>query len=115
MVFAPDLNAIKDVSEDDVEEEEEEEEDEEEDKASIGTFPGPGARFSHVHMDITDPLLLASGFSYLLTCVDRFTQRLEAIPLPDVTASTIVKPFLIPWVAIVCALSTIMTDHSAQF
>ncbi|BHF84056.1 hypothetical protein SprV_0902720600 [Sparganum proliferum] len=39
-------------------------------KAPIGTFPDPGERFSHVHLDIAGPLTL----SYLLTCMDRFTR-----------------------------------------
>nr|VZI22951.1 unnamed protein product [Spirometra erinaceieuropaei] len=38
-------------------------------KAPIGTFPGPGSRFSHVHLDIVGPPPLSNGCSYLLTCV----------------------------------------------
>ncbi|BHF73292.1 hypothetical protein SprV_0401637300 [Sparganum proliferum] len=80
-------------------------------KAPIGTFPGPGARFSHVHLDIVGPLPLSNGCSYLLTCVDRFTRWPEAIPLPDIAAPTVVKAFLSRWVAIFGAPSTITTDH----
>ncbi|BHF80886.1 hypothetical protein SprV_0702401400 [Sparganum proliferum] len=43
-------------------------------KAPIGTFPTPDARFSHIHLDIVGPLPLSNGCSYLLTCVDRFTR-----------------------------------------
>nr|VZI14623.1 unnamed protein product [Spirometra erinaceieuropaei] len=84
-------------------------------KAPIGTFPGPGARFSHVHLDIVGPLPLSNGCSYLLTCVDRFTRWPEAIPLPDIAAPTVVKAFLSRWVAIFGAPSTITTDRGAQF
>ncbi|BHF75332.1 hypothetical protein SprV_0501842800 [Sparganum proliferum] len=84
-------------------------------KAPIGTFPGPGARFSHVHLDIVGPLPLSNGCSYLLTCVDRFTRWPEAIPLPDIAAPTVVKAFLSRWVAIFGAPSTITTDRSSQF
>ncbi|BHF85630.1 hypothetical protein SprV_1002879900 [Sparganum proliferum] len=84
-------------------------------KAPIGTFPGPGARFSHVHLDIVGPLPLSNGCSYLLTCVDRFTRWPEAIPLPDITAPTVVKAFHSRWVAIFGAPSTITTDRGAQF
>nr|VZI36818.1 unnamed protein product [Spirometra erinaceieuropaei] len=83
--------------------------------APIGTFPGPGARFSHVHLDIVGPLPLSNGCSYLLTCVDRFTRWPEAIPLPDIAAPTVVKAFLSRWVAIFGAPSTITTDRGAQF
>nr|VZI33787.1 unnamed protein product [Spirometra erinaceieuropaei] len=84
-------------------------------KAPIGTFPGPGARFSHVHLDIVGPLPLSNGCSYILTCVDRFTRWPEAIPLPDIAAPTVVKAFLSRWVAIFGAPSTITTDRGAQF
>nr|VZI13282.1 unnamed protein product [Spirometra erinaceieuropaei] len=83
--------------------------------APIGTLPGPGARFSHVHLDIAGPLPLSSGCSYLLTCVDRFTRWPEAIPLPDIAAPTVFKAFLSRWVAIFGAPSTITTDRGAQF
>ncbi|VDM02766.1 unnamed protein product [Schistocephalus solidus] len=39
----------------------------------------------------------------------------DAIPLPDVTASMVVKAFLSFWVATFCAPSTIPTDRGAQF
>ncbi|BHF78459.1 hypothetical protein SprV_0602157200 [Sparganum proliferum] len=84
-------------------------------KAPIGTFPGPGARFSHVHLDIVGPLPLSNGCSYLLTCVDRFTRWPEAIPLPDIAAPTVVKASLSRWVAIFGEPSTITTDRGAQF
>ncbi|BHF81697.1 hypothetical protein SprV_0802483000 [Sparganum proliferum] len=84
-------------------------------KAPIGTFPTPDARFRHIHLDIVGPLLLSNGCSYLLTCVDRFTRWPEAIPLPDVAAPTVVKAFLNRWVAIFGAPSIITTDRGAQF
>ncbi|VDL86147.1 unnamed protein product [Schistocephalus solidus] len=42
--------------------------------APIGSFPGTGARFSHVHLDIVGPLSLSNGCSYLFTRGDRFTR-----------------------------------------
>ncbi|BHF78145.1 hypothetical protein SprV_0602125600 [Sparganum proliferum] len=84
-------------------------------KSPIGTFPTPDAQFSHIHLDIVGPLPLSNGCFYLLTCVDRFTRWLEAIPLPDVAAPTVVKAFLSRWVAIFGAPSTITTDRGAQF
>nr|VZI08032.1 unnamed protein product [Spirometra erinaceieuropaei] len=84
-------------------------------KAPIGTFPGPGSRFSHVHLDIVGPLPLSNGCYYLLTYVDRFTRWPEAIPLPDIAAPTVVKAFFSRWVAIFGAPPIITTDRGAQF
>ncbi|BHF67774.1 hypothetical protein SprV_0301080300 [Sparganum proliferum] len=84
-------------------------------KAPIGTFPGPGARFSHVQLDIVGHLPLSNGCSYLLTWVDGFTRWPETIPLSVIAAPTVVKAFLSRWVAIFGAPCTITTDRGAQF
>nr|VZH92197.1 unnamed protein product [Spirometra erinaceieuropaei] len=84
-------------------------------KSPSGTFPSPDARFSHVHLDVVGPLPPSNGFTYLLTCVDRYTRWAEAIPLPNVQAETIVKAFVSRWVAMFGAPSTVTTDRVAQF
>nr|VZI01907.1 unnamed protein product [Spirometra erinaceieuropaei] len=84
-------------------------------KSPPGTFPSPDARFSHVHLDVVGPLPPSNGFTYLLTCVDRYTRWAEAIPLPNVQAETIVKAFVSRWVAMFGAPSTVTTDRGAQF
>nr|VZH98177.1 unnamed protein product [Spirometra erinaceieuropaei] len=75
----------------------------------------PDARFNHVHLDVVGPLPPFNGYTHLLTCVDRYTRWPEAIPLPNVQAETIVKAFVIRWVAIFGAPSMITTDRGAQF
>ncbi|BHF78009.1 hypothetical protein SprV_0602111900 [Sparganum proliferum] len=56
-------------------------------KAPIGTFPGPGARFIHVHLDIVGPLPLSNGCTRIRTTayhpaangmVERFHRQLKA-------------------------------------
>nr|VZI16527.1 unnamed protein product [Spirometra erinaceieuropaei] len=70
---------------------------------------------SHVHVDITGPLPLSNGCSYLRLCMDRFIRWSEAIVLSDVAAPTVVKAFLSSWVAVFGLPSTITTDRGAQF
>ncbi|BHF78292.1 hypothetical protein SprV_0602140500 [Sparganum proliferum] len=70
---------------------------------------------SHVHLDVVGPLPPSNGFTYLLTCVDRYTRWAEDIPLPNVQAETIVKAFVSRWVAMFGAPSTVTTDRGAKF
>ncbi|GFU73027.1 transposon Ty3-I Gag-Pol polyprotein [Trichonephila clavipes] len=68
-------------------------------KSPVGTFPLSSARFSNVHIDVVGPLSLVRGMSYLLACVDRFTRWPEVFPIPDQTADTIARTFLLGWIA----------------
>ena len=81
----------------------------------LGQFAPPDARFSHVHMDIVGPLEPSNGYVYLLTCVDRFTRWPEAIPIPNVDTTTIVKAFVERWVSQFGCPATITTDRGPQF
>ena len=47
-----------------------------------------------IHIDIVGPLPSSGGYSYLLTCVDRFTRWPEAIPLTCITADSVAKAFM---------------------
>ncbi|BHF59754.1 hypothetical protein SprV_0100271500 [Sparganum proliferum] len=83
-------------------------------KSPPGASPSPDARFSHVHLDVVGPMPPSTNYTDL-TFVDRYTRWAEAIPLTNVQAETVLKPFVSRWVVIFGAPSTVTTDRGAQF
>ena len=50
--------------------------------SGVGKIPIPGACFSHMHVDLVDPLPASrDGTNYLLIMIDRSTRWPEAVPL----------------------------------
>lgn len=43
-------------------------------KAPIQAFPTPDSRFDSIHVDIVGPLPPSKGYTYLFTCIDRYTR-----------------------------------------
>ncbi|GFT06137.1 retrovirus-related Pol polyprotein from transposon opus [Nephila pilipes] len=67
-------------------------------KPKVGEYEVPDARFSVIHIDLIGPLPSSRGMTYCLTCIDRFSCWMEAIPLPDITAEIVRKAFYEHWV-----------------
>lgn len=84
-------------------------------KAPVSSFPPPDERFSAVHIDLVGPLPPSDGFTHLLTCVDRYTRWVEAVPLSATHAPAVARAFVAGWIARFGVPTQITTDRGSQF
>ncbi len=78
-------------------------------------FKQPDSRFSNIHVDIVGPLPSSKGYTYLFTCVDRYTRWPEANPMTDATAASCASALLNGWVSRLGVPTTITSDQGQQF
>ena len=78
-------------------------------------FQAPDDRFSVVHVDLVGPLPPSEGQVYLLTCADRFTRWVEAVPLENIRAENVCRKFVETWVSRFGVPDVVVTDRGSQF
>ena len=84
-------------------------------KAPLEHFSVPEKRISHINIDIVGPLPFSSGFTYLLTIIDRNTRWPEAIPLRGITTPECVHAVITGWIAPFGVHGDISPDRGSQF
>ena len=84
-------------------------------QAPLSEFVVPEKRFSHINIDLVGPLRPSSGFSYLLTIVERTTRWPEAIPLCDTTTLTCVQALIAVWISRFGVPLDMSSDRGSQF
>ncbi|GFT51933.1 hypothetical protein TNCV_1226491 [Trichonephila clavipes] len=67
-------------------------------KSKFLEFEQPDERFSVVHIDLIGKQPPSEGMQYCLTCIDRFSCWMEAIPIPEITAEIVGRAFYEKWI-----------------
>ncbi|GFX86039.1 retrovirus-related Pol polyprotein from transposon opus [Trichonephila clavipes] len=84
-------------------------------KSKLGEFEQPDERFSVVHIDLIGKLPPSEGMQYCLTCIDRFSCWMEAIPIPEITAEIVERAFYEKWICKFGVPAKLVTDQGRQF
>jgi transposase InsO family protein len=75
----------------------------------------PAQGFSPVNIDIVGPLPSSSGFTHLLTILDRCSRWPEALPLSSTTTAACAFAFIAGWISRFGVPSSLTSDRGPQF
>jgi hypothetical protein len=62
------------------------------------SIPIPQRRFSHLHVDLVDPLHYCNNFNYIFTVIDCKAKWMEAIPLSETSMAACTKALSFTWI-----------------
>jgi hypothetical protein len=78
-------------------------------------IPIPSLRFSHIHVDLVDPLTPSQGHTHILTVTDRTTCWAEATPLSSTSAKSCADALCSSSISHFALPHTITSDRDPQF
>ncbi|UYV84003.1 hypothetical protein LAZ67_X000860 [Cordylochernes scorpioides] len=84
-------------------------------KTSFGTFQMSTEKFNDIHIDLVGPLPPSKNYIYCLTCIDRYSNWMEAIPLENNSADTVARAIYNNCITRYGTPSRLVTDRGAQF
>jgi transposase InsO family protein len=79
------------------------------------TIPVPAHHFSHVNIDLVGLLPMSSGYTHLLTIIDRSSRWPEAVPVSSTTAAASASAFFHYGVSRFGVPAIISSDRGVQF
>ena len=84
-------------------------------KAPLQAPLAPDSRFDSIYVDIVGPLPPSKSYTYLFTCINRYSRWPEAIPMTDATAESCGSALLSGWVSRFGVPTTITSNRGQQF
>ena len=75
----------------------------------------PESRFDDIHIDLIGPLPACDGFTYAVWMINRHSRWIEATPMKDMEALTLLRVCYNTWVTRFGSPKTISSDRGSQF